>query len=254
MKCLVLVFLLVSNASLTLAQYEDSNEFNIFLTDWSDAFLQKTPQDYKDTLNFHLKDNDTYWRVVFSSGEFSIHHGKGEHAKIILTAYLKTYRRLHSGELNPLTAAGRASITEPAELDFLLESGMTLRNIDWNYAYFTLINFLNRHPHNKVKLGKVHSKIVHGGNVVGMYYSPGFRSAWYHIAKGQMLNEDGEKDPFHQSFTIISGNGYAKLGNDIFLINENEAYYIRPNLEHKIWTENEDGITLIWNAWGKEAW
>ncbi len=232
----------------------NTSDFETLLKGWSESFLTKVGEDYQDTLNFRLNDNNSHWYVTFSKGNYSIHQGENPDAKFIFTADMETYRKLYKGKLSPITAIGRASINEPAPLDFILQNGMTVGNVNWSDAYFTLINFFNPHPNNKIVLGQQYSRSVHGGNVIGLYYSVGFRSAWYHINKGEMLNEAGEKDPFEQSFIILKGSGYAKIGKDTIVVNENEAYYIRPNLEHKIWTESEEGVTLLWNAWGKEAW
>lgn len=253
---LFLYFVLIFQFLVTIsnAQTEKQIAFEQMLAGWSAAFVDKVPPDYSDTLNFHLKDDNLFTHIVFTDGKFRIENGKAKNARIIMTASLETYHKVYSGELSPITAAGRASIRERAPLDFILEGGMTPRNMDWNYAYFTLINFFNRHPHNKVLLGREHTRTVHGGNTAGLYYSPGFRSAYYHIAKDQVLNEAGEKDPWNQSFIIISGCGFAKIGNDTIAVKANEAYYIRPKLEHKVWTQCDEGISLIWNAWGIEAW
>lgn len=232
----------------------NTSDFEELLRGWSESFLTKVAGDYKDTLNFRLNDDNSHWHVTFSDGSYSIHKGENPDAKFIMTADMETYRKIYTGKLSPMTAIGRASIHEPAPLDFILQNGMTIGEVNWNYAYFTVINFFNPHPNNKIVLGQEHSRSVHGGNVIGLYYSVGFRSAWYHINKGEMLNEAGEKDPFEQSFIILKGSGYAKIGQDTIAIKENEAYYIRPNLEHKVWTESDEGVTLLWNAWGKEAW
>ena len=82
---------------------------------------------------------------------------------------------------------------------------------------------------------------MYGANVVGSYYSVGFRSARYPILPGQVLNEDGEKDPFKQSFIITSGTGLAKLGKDTIGLRANAPYYIKPNIEHKVGIYKEEG-------------
>lgn len=232
----------------------DIPDLEKLLKGWSESFLSKVAEDYQDTLNFRLNDDNSHWHVIFSNGSYSIHKGENPDAKFIMTADMETYRKIYKGELSPMTAIGRASIHESAPLDFILQNGMTIAGVNWNYAYFTVNNFFNPHPDNKIVLKEENSRSVHGGNVIGLYYSVGYRSAWYHLNKGEMLNEAGEKDPFEQSFIILKGSGYAKIGKDTLAVKENEAYYIRPNLEHKVWTESAGGISLLWNAWGKEAW
>lgn len=253
MKKFLLFIIIISSAYVSRAG-DEVNDFEDMLMGWSESFLLKVPDSYTDTLNFLLKDDESYWHVVFEDDTYSIHRSKNPGAKFIFTASMDTFSKIFSGQLSPMTAIGRSSIYEAAPLDFILGEGMTIGMIDWNYAYFTIINFFNPHPNNKVLLGREHSRTVHGGNVVGLYYSVGYRSAWYNLAKGQVLNEEGEKDPWQQSFIITQGSGYAKIGNDTLRIKADEAYYIRPNVEHKVWTDSEEGVSLLWNAWGNEAW
>jgi mannose-6-phosphate isomerase-like protein (cupin superfamily) len=231
-----------------------SISFEEMLHAWSKAFLLKIPEGYTDTLNLHVKDTNSHWHVIIANDSYRIIEGKNLKARLILTGNLDVYRQVYTGQLNAMTAAGRASIREAAPLDMMFENGMTYRQMNWEYAYFTMINFFNVHPNNKALLGREHARKVHGAHAVALYYTPGFRSAYYNIAKGETLNESGEKDPFNQSFIIISGEGYAKIGNDTLMIKANEAFYIKPNLEHKVWTDSEEGLSLIWNAWGINAW
>ncbi len=253
MKAALVFFIFISSISAAGAN-NSSDEFESILNGWSQSYLSKIPANYTDTLNFMVNDDLSYWYVIFSDGDFTIHKGKNPDARIIFKAGMSTYRRIFAGELSPMTAVGRSSISEPAPLDFILENGMTVNKIDWDYIYYTVINFFNSNQNNKILLGPEYSRNVHGGNVVGLYYSVGFRSAWYNLKKGEILNEAGEKDPFEQSFIILKGTGFANIGNDTIVLKENEAYYIRPGLNHKVWTESEEGISLIWNAWGKKAW
>ena len=233
---------------------ENLPEIEKIFSSWAGAYLNKIPANFADTINLHLKDNDSHWHIIFADGNYVINKGKNPLAKIVITADYRTYKKIYEGELNAMTAIGRASIHEAAPLDMWLENGMTFSKIDWDYAYFTVINFFNSHPHNKVLIGKEHARKIHGGHAVALFYNEGFRSAYYNIIKGEILNESGEKDPFNQSFIIIQGNGFAKIGNDTLKLKTNEAYFIKPNLEHKVWTDSEEGLSLIWNAWGSEAW
>lgn len=235
-------------------KFENLPEIEEIFNSWAESYIGKIPVDFADTINLHLKDNDSHWHIIFSDGNYVINKGKNPLARIIITAYYSTYKKIHDGELNAMTAIGRASIHDAAPLDMWLENGMTFRKIDWDYAYFTVINFFNSNPHNKLLIGREHARKIHGGHAVALYYTEGFRSAYYNIIRGELLNESGEKDPFNQSFIIIQGHGYAKIGNDTLKIKANEAYYIKPNLEHKVWTDSEEGLSLIWNAWGNEAW
>lgn len=224
------------------------------LCDWAGAYCEKNGPDFRDTLHFHLAGSDNYRYIIFSEGDYTLSEGMHPGARVVFTASIDTYNRIYDGEMSAMTAVGRASVTEPAPLDIILANGMTLGKVNWDWAYYTLGNFFNVHPANRTLLGIEHSRKVHGGNAVALFYSVGYRSAWYHIGRGEMLNESGERDPFNQSFVILSGSGTAQIGNDTIQLQANEAYYIRPMQEHRVWSDTEKGITLLWNAWGSEAW
>jgi mannose-6-phosphate isomerase-like protein (cupin superfamily) len=237
-----------------LERQKNVPSFEEMIIDWASVYMKKISSNYTDTLNLHLKDTDSHWYITIANNNFKIYNEKNPQAKMVITADFETYKKIYTGELNGMTAIGRASVHQSAPLDMWLENGMTIRKINWEKLYYTVTNFFNAHPHNKVLLGREHSRNVHGGNVVALYYSVGFRSAYYNMQPGETLNESGEKDPFNQSFVIISGKGFAKIGNDTLSIAANEAYYIKPNIEHKVWTDSNEGISLVWNAWGNEVW
>lgn len=232
----------------------DSLSFEQMLHAWADSFMAKIPRDYTDTLDFHLQDSDESWYITLSQGNYQVIRGENPRAKAVVTGSYETYKRVFSGELNGMTAVARASIHHPAPLDFILKNDTQISDLNMNDVYFFIANFFNVHPHNKVLLGREHARKVHGGHAVGLYYSTGYRSAYYNIKKGEMINEAGEKDPWHQSFIIVEGQGLALLGQDTVALKAHEAYYIKPNSYHKVWTDSEEGISLIWSAWGKEAW
>lgn len=233
---------------------EGQVSFEQMLSTWAGSFIEKVPQGYADTLNFFLQDTGESWYIPISGGSYQVIRGENPKARIVVTGSYQTYHKLYTGQLNGMTAVARASIRNPAPLDFILKNDMSIRDLDMNDLYFKASNFFNAHPHNKVILGRDHARKVHGGYAVGLYYSIGYRSAYYTIRRGETINESGEKDPWQQSFIIISGQGYAQLGQDTIPLKANEAYYIKPNIYHKVWTDSEEGVSLIWNAWGKEAW
>lgn len=241
----------------TYQSYNTQNDtltFDNMLSLWSESYLRKVQPDYQDTINFQLRDNNQYYYIVFNNRSFKIFKERNYNSKITVIADFKTYSKIFNGELSPQTAAGRSSMRKPAPLDFKLENGMTYQKIDWERAYLILINFFNHHPHNKIVIKKEYSREIHSGNAIGLYYSKGYRSAYYFIDKADTLNKNGESDPYEQSIIIVKGTGFAKIGSDTLVINENEAYHIRPNIEHKIWTNSNDGISLLWSAWGEKVW
>ena len=130
----ILRYFITSALLLTLMHGADGQEaasLNKLVNDWAKSFTGKIPEGYSDTICLHLRDDDSYRFVVFSNGEYKINDGIITGPGLVVTADMETYRRVYSGDLSPITAAGRASRSDPAPLDFKLVNGMTQSSLDW---------------------------------------------------------------------------------------------------------------------------
>jgi mannose-6-phosphate isomerase-like protein (cupin superfamily) len=179
----------------------------------------------------------------------------GQHPQALLKAMLtaETLSRLFAGDLSPLTAVGRAKMSDTAPLDYALGDGVEFTPQLYAQMIAFTQKFFNPHPNNKILLGEQHTRLVHGGHVVGLFYHPGFRSAWYTLQQGEQLNGPGETNPFPQAFIFLSGEGQAKLGDQTVNVKGGEAYFIQPGTEHILRNMNKEPLILIFLAWGDKA-
>jgi mannose-6-phosphate isomerase-like protein (cupin superfamily) len=102
----------------------------------------------------------------------------------------------------------------------------------------------------KIKMRRIQLRFAgeaHGAQPIPLAYWEDFRSAWYFIQPGQILNEEGEKDPWPQLFIPISGKGKVIIDKSVFEIQPKTAIYIPPNTIHQI--QAEELVELIWMAW-----
>jgi len=173
--------------------------------------------------------------------------------EIIFKLSLETLEQIFAGEMTGLTAIGRENMSDQTPLDFQLGPNTQMTPNLLNKFYKFIQHFFNPTHPETILMDKAHSRQVHGAWAIPLFYHTGFRSAWYQIEKGQRLNEPGDTNPFPQAFIIISGTGYAKLGE----INENvgpgKAYFIPPGTDHVVWTDEETPLSLIYLAWGEKA-
>jgi mannose-6-phosphate isomerase-like protein (cupin superfamily) len=157
--------------------------------------------------------------------------------------------------MTALTSMGQATSGDPIPLKPDLHKPVT-DNLVNDFLFFSQ-RFFNSYPYDLVKLGIEHSRIVHGGHAIPLFYQKsdgiGVRSAWYQINKGERVNEPGDTNPFPQYFIVIKGSGYAKIGSDTIQLQANHAYYIPPDNDHVFWNDNKDPVELIFLAWGKGA-
>jgi mannose-6-phosphate isomerase-like protein (cupin superfamily) len=88
---------------------------------------------------------------------------------------------------------------------------------------------------------------AHGARPIPLVYWKGLRSAWYHVNAGSILNEEKEKDPWPQLFTVLAGKGKALVDDKELELVPNMVVYIPRNCIHQVIAEED--IELIWIAW-----
>ena len=172
---------------------------------------------------------------------------------VIVTLTQNILNDLFSGSISPITACGRANIKDKAPLDFISPEGKKLDASLYKAMILFVQRFFNPKIPETVFFGDEFSRQVHGGNVCGLFYSPGFRSAWYQISPDQQLNNPGDTNPFPQAFIFIKGSGKVKIGENIIEVNAGQSVYIPPETEHICWSSEHESIELIFLAWGEKA-
>jgi len=230
------------------------NKAKKFLDDWAENFQRKVPDDYSLIVQFDVRPGPVSWHVVVEPGG-QINVGEGIHpdTHVILSATEETLRDIYEGKMTALTAAGRAHISDFAPLDFSLGERVELTPALKAKLFLFIQSFFNRSTPERIPLGEEHARKVHGALAIPMYYHPGFRSAWYLVKKGERLNEPGDTNPFPQAFIFISGEGYAKIGEETVPVRAGEARYIPPGSDHVVWTDSDRPLELIFLAWGEGA-
>ncbi len=214
------------------------------------AFQNKIDKDFVLTVQIDIDESS--WHVTAKDETVAVLKGSHPHPHVTLITTADTLQRIYQGEMTALTAAGKARVSDPAPLDWEVPADLDVTPALQANVYFFIQHFFNVATPEKIVLGEQHSRVVHGGHVIPLYYYPGFRSGWYLVKKGERINEPGDTNPFPQAFVVIEGQGMAKIGDDTIPVKAGESYYIPPGADHVIWTE-QGPLILIWLAWGKGA-
>lgn len=224
------------------------------LQEMAEIYAQKTKDNIELTVQFKLLPDDEVWFLRSKPDEqLKITKTCREEPQIIFSFTEETLSAIHSGGMTGLTAMGRENMSDQTPLDFTLgkEVSMTPALMEKLLAFVQ--RFFNPTHPEKVKFDKSAARLVHGGWGVPMFYHSGFRSGWYQLDMGQRLNEPGDVNPFQQAFVIISGHGYAKIGENSVNVHAGEAYYIPPHSDHVLWNDDPEPLCLIYLAWGENA-
>jgi len=225
------------------------------LQDFVEHYRAFAPESLSFVVEIKLREPSETWRVVVSPGaRVELLQGtEGDQPAFVFSMAGETLRRIHAGEIAALTAGGKALASDVAPLEVEFGEGAKALSAPQQAMLEFLQRFFNRESPERILLGTEHSRIVHGAHAIPLYYAPGFRSAWYRIVKGQRLNEEGDRNPFPQAFIIISGAGSARIGDRTVAIHAGESFYVPPASDHVVWTDNQDGLVLLWLAWGEGA-
>lgn len=226
----------------------------MMLNEMLEVYKQK--QIFNDSIRvqFESLPDHQFWGLIIQSGEISnIKPGTINNPDITFMFSEETLSAIHSGKITGLTAVGRENMSDETPLNFRLGLNVTMTPDLMNKLLNFIQRFFNPTYPEVVKLEKEFARLVHGAWAIPMFYHTGFRSAWYQVEKGQQLNEPGDTNPFAQAFVIVEGHGYAKIGDNSISVHSGEAFFIPPETEHMLWTEDDGPLKLIYLAWGENA-
>lgn len=224
------------------------------LNEMAETYRRKIGDDLSLTAQIDIQPGQRSWHVVVRPGrQVMVDCGPYDRPEFGLVMAQETLYEIYTGETTALTAAARERMSDPAPLDFEMGEGVQLTPELYATILAFIQRFFNASDPEMLVLDEAHSRVVRGAHAIPLYYHSGFRSAWYVVKKGERLNEPGETNPFPQAFVFVSGEGWAKIGDQTVEVKAGEAYYVPPGSDHVVWTENDEALTLIFLAWGEGA-
>ena len=163
-------------------QVFDDREYSFkeMLSNWSTKFAEKIDSNYTATINFKLSDLDKeMYQVEFKDKRFKLYHGQNDSSNMTFESTLKHYNKIYKGDMTAMTSMGQATSSDPIPLIPKLEKPITDNPLN-DFLFFSQ-RFFNLSNYDKVKLGLKHSRLIHGGNAIPIFYQKsnefGVRSA-----------------------------------------------------------------------------
>jgi mannose-6-phosphate isomerase-like protein (cupin superfamily) len=158
----------------------------------------------------------------------------------------ETLEDIAEGRADAFALAGRGGADEKRPIEFEVHSEERSKEV-WETTKALLTYFFTP---GRIKIRRLSPELAgqaHGAHPIPLVYWNGLRFSWIHVKHGEVLNEEGEKDPWPQAFFILEGKGKAVVGDELLDIEPETAIYIPVNSIHKI-TATED-VRLLWIAW-----
>ncbi|MBN2230316.1 MAG: hypothetical protein JW779_12075, partial [Candidatus Thorarchaeota archaeon] len=154
-----------------------------------------------DPINAGFEMTDTgETATMIISESISIQSGLIEPAfKLILTEDL--LRQALNKEVDLFSLAGRAHINDKRPVDFeFIDRKRMKESMETLYRLATFFTIPG--PVKWKKLSLDYAGTAHGARPIPLVYWKDLRTSWYHIPRGSVLNEAGEKDPWPQAFIL----------------------------------------------------
>lgn len=168
---------------------------------------------------------------------------------------LETLGKIDRGEMNALTAMGRARSSDPAPMDITLMPGFQPGE-DFLAAILPLsFHFWTRGFPEIVSFGPAAGREVHGATMVVLYYQKGLRSAWGQVRKGQRVNADprDQVNPFPTMIIGLRGRAMAKVGGVERILEPGQMVFIPPGTAHEAWNPFDEPAEFILLMFGDGA-
>ena len=163
-----------------------------------------------------------------------------------LTMDRSVFDSVLEGEADFGALIGRSRVSDVRPINFQLLSP------ERAIATTEIVKTMMTHFFNpgKVKIKRLQAELAgeaHGAHPIPLVYWEGLRFAWITVKKGEVMNEEGERDPYPQVIVILRGKGVFQLEDDEFDLEPNTAIYVPVNSVHKI--RAEEDVEVVWLAW-----
>ncbi len=202
------------------------------------------------------------WHVVVAgrkdaSGRFEVDLRKGlpPEPAFVYATDAATLAKIDRGEMNALTAMGKARESNQAPMDITFTAGFQPTE-DFLAAFLPLsFHFWTRGFPEVVPFSASASREVHGANMVVLYYQKGLRSAWGQIRKGQRVNADprDQVNPFPTMFIGLRGRAVIKVGGVEKTMEKGQMVFVPPGTAHEAWNPYDEPAECIILMFGDGA-
>jgi hypothetical protein len=169
---------------------------------------------------------------------------------------LPTLRRIAAGELNAMTAMGRARMADPAPLDFRLTGGYELTSAAMATFLPLTFHFWNKGRPETVRFGDLdQARLIHGAHATLFYYEPGLRTGYYRLEKGQHINAGASEqvNPFPSLFVFIGGSLDCRIGGEELRVESRQTMFVPAGVPHEFWNPSGQPAEFIIIMFGEGA-
>ena len=168
---------------------------------------------------------------------------------VTITMKSTVLQDIAEGNADAFALVGRGRADEKRPIEFEIHTKERMKEV-WEVGKALLMYFFTP---GKIKVKSLSPKLAghaHGAHPIPLVYWNGVRHSWILIKAGEILNREGERDPWPQVFVTLEGKGKVIVGDETFPIEPEQAVFIPTNCIHQVMAEED--VKLLWLAWN--AW
>lgn len=167
----------------------------------------------------------------------------------------ETLRAIDAGELNALTAQGKAFAGDYTPMSVRQMEGYepSLQE-DVRINPFSF-HFWTRGFPEKIPFGKGLTRRAHGSNFVVFYYEQGLRTAWYRVEPGERVRDDPREMamPFPMLVVGIAGTAKGEVDGTPVSLPAGQTVFVPANVMHLWWNETDQPAEAVLIMFGEGA-
>jgi mannose-6-phosphate isomerase-like protein (cupin superfamily) len=258
------LFVLLAIFALSLSAGQPaSRTVQEILKSFVDDFRDDPAAGARSVFGITVRDaSEPEWQVLVSGrkdagGRFEVELRKGlpaEPAPLYVTDRA-TLEKIDRGDMNALTAMGKARSSDPAPMDISFMPGFQPTE-DFVAEFLPLtFHFWTRGWPETVRFDASAGREVHGATMVVLYYQKGLRSAWGQIRKGQRVNADpkDQVNPFPTMMICLRGRAVSKVGGVEKILEPGRMMFVPAGTAHEAWNPFEEPAEFIILMFGDGA-
>lgn len=205
---------------------------------------------------------ESAWHVVVNAGdegsehaEVELHQGLPDRPAVLYTLDLQTLRGIDGGEINALTAMGRARAADPTPMNIEFMPGFEPGGDFWARLMPLSFHFWTRGFPESVDFGRKYSREIHGAHAVIFYYQKGLRSGWAMVEKGQHVNREprDQINPFPTMIIGIRNAAMVRIGGENKILQAGQMVFIPAGVAHEAWNPFDEPAEIILLMFGDGA-
>ncbi|MEM8527278.1 MAG: cupin domain-containing protein [Bacteroidota bacterium] len=187
--------------------------------------------------------------------EVLLKEGLSEVSTYVYNIEFGTLEAIHKGEINALTAQGKAFAGDYTPMSVREVDGFKPTEVDDSKLNAFSFHFWTRGFPEVIPFREGTTRRAHGSNFTVFYYEKGLRTAWYRILPGERVRDDAREQaaPFPMLGVTIKGTVEGEVDGERVTVSEGNTVFIPANVAHKWWNEKDEAVEVVLIMFGEGA-